>query len=361
MTPSNSYMITNRSDPTSLLDPQKPLPGDNLWWYVSTTQANDPSYGNYKLVSKSASSGAPAAFTDDVVAELQAQASPSLTLFIHGLDSDWARAVSDTAAIGANLAGTGIYGGLVIGFSWPSMGGRDLIDYASGYPQPATAGTARGNIALSVASFGSLMAFVSSVSSQVAGLQVNVVCHSEGNYMLMLGLAATSNAVVDQTVMLAADINNGAFQTPASGLVGTAAAIAAQSASVTVYYSSNDNTLALSEGAFSAELSFPLSTDSGAYHNPAFFGRLGLSGPSYDQGPQAANMFGVDCSAVINQAYVAQLSPSVYPAGTTLHTSYIVIPQVVQDIAATLAGTAPGSVANRTSLLNAGQYFMSAE
>ena len=88
--------------------------------------------------------------------------------------------------------------------------------------------------------------------------------------------------------------------------MGTAAAIAAQSGSVTVCYASNDNTLALSEGAFSAELGFPLSMDSGAHHNPAVFGRLGLSGPSYDQGPQASHMFGVNCSAVVNQAYVAQ-------------------------------------------------------
>lgn len=358
-----SYMITNRRYPTAIIDPQSPLDGNALWWYVSTAQANDPDYQDFQSLSTDAQADAPPKFLSAVVTELQNQhsATPNLTLFIHGLDTDWSRAVSDTATLGANLAGMAGYGGLVIGFSWPSMGELDLVEYADAFPQPATTGTARGNIISSLDSFGSLIAFTQQLAVQVPGLQLNVVCHSEGNYLLMHGLAAHSGAGISQAVMLAADINNGAFQTPAVGLVGSAAAIAAQSNHVTVYYSSNDNTLALSEGAFSAELSFPLSMDTGAYHNPAFFGRLGLAGPSYDQGPQAAHMVGVDCSAVVNQVYVAQLPASVYPAGTALHSAYLYIPQVIQDIAATLSGTAPGSVANRTPLLNAGQYFMSAE
>lgn len=357
-----SYMITNRRDPTAIIDPQSPLDGNTLWWYVATAQANDPDYQDYQSLTSDAQADAPQKFLDAVVTELQNQgsATPSLTLFIHGLNTNWSNAVRDTATLGANLAAKASYGGLVIGFSWPSMGELDLIEYADSFPQPAQSGTARGNVMCSLASFGSLLAFTQQVATQVPGLRLNVVCHSEGNYMLMNGLAANSGASIAETVMLAADINNGAFQTPASDLTGSAAAIAAQSSRVTVYYSSNDNTLALSEGAFSTELSFPLSMDTGAYHNPDFFGRLGLAGPSYDQGPQAPNMASVDCSAVVNQAYVGQLSPKVYPPDVELHSAYLYIPQVIQDIAATLNGTAPDSVANRTPLLNSGQYFMSA-
>ncbi|MFG6461943.1 alpha/beta hydrolase [Roseateles sp. DXS20W] len=361
--PAYSYMITNRRYPTAIIDPQSPLDGNTLWWYVATAQANDPNYEDYQSLTADAQASAPPKFVQAVVTELQNQgsATPSLTLFIHGLNTTWSYAVRDTATLGANLASMAGYDGLVIGFSWPSMGELDLIEYADSFPQPAQSGTARGNVMCSLASFGSLIAFTQQLAAQVPGLQLNVVCHSEGNYLLMNGLAANSGAGITETIMLAADINNGALQTPASGLTGSAAAIAAQSSRVTVYYSSNDNTLALSEGAFSTELSFPLSMDTGAYHNPAFFGRLGLAGPSYDQGPQASNMASVDCSAVVNQVYVGQLSPSVYPAGTVLHSAYLYIPQVIQDIAATLTGTAPGAVANRTPLLNNGQYFMSAE
>jgi len=350
MTASSSYMITNRNDPRSILAPQTPLPGSTLWWYMSPAGPNDGSYKDYVSQSTKASDTAPTSFIGAVEAELRAQKSPSLTIFIHGLDNDWSHSVSDTALIGANLAAQG-YGGLVVGFSWPSMGALDLKDYSNGYPPAAKSGTARGNIALSVASFGSLIAFVNSVMNDVTELTVNFVCHSEGNYMLMLGLASQSGVALNQIVMLAADINDGALQTPASGLVGQGVNIATLSTAVTIYYSSNDTTLALSESSFSAGLL-------GAYHNSAYGGRLGLSGPSYNRGTQASNAYGVDCSAVVNSAYLAGLPSSVVPAGTSLHSSYLYIPQVLQDITATLGGTGPGDVANRTALLSAGSYFM---
>ena len=281
-----SYMITNRRYPTAIIDPQSPLDGNTLWWYVATAEPNDPDYQDYQSLTSDAQASAPPKFIQAVVTELQNQgsATPQLTLFIHGLNTTWSNAVRDTARLGANLASMAGYTGLLIGFSWPSMGELDLVEYADAFPQPVSTGTARGNIMSSLDSFGSLIAFTQQLAAQVPGLQLNVVCHSEGNYLLMNGLAANSGASITETVMLAADINNGAFQTPASGLVGSAAAIAAQSSRVTVYYSSNDNTLALSEGAFSTELSFPLSMDTGAYHNPAFFGRLASPGPATTRG-----------------------------------------------------------------------------
>jgi esterase/lipase superfamily enzyme len=56
-------------------------------------------------------------------------------------------------------------------------------------------------------------------------LAVNVVCHSEGNFMMMKGAQALCDAFLGQVIMLAADINDGAFQVLASGLIGQAAAI----------------------------------------------------------------------------------------------------------------------------------------
>jgi len=347
--PAYSYMITNRKDPTAILELQAPLPGSGLWWYLSTTGPNDQQYGDYSSFSGVPETTAPASWISPLVAELRAQAQPSLTVFIHGLDADWSNAVEFTGLLGQNLAGQG-YRGLVVGFSWPSMGETDGVLYSNGYPPAATPGTVRGNICASVESFGSFIAWTRSLAGQVPGLQVNLVCHSEGNFMLMTGMSGIATAALNQVVMLAADVNDGAFQVPPPPptLVGQAARIAALSNFVTVYYSSNDYTLALCQGVFSCQ------------HNPGFGGRLGLSGPNYDAGPQEPNVIGLDCSAVVNTAYVSRLPAGVVPAGAELHISYFYIPQVLADMAQTLGNTPAGSVANRGKTATANAYVMQA-
>ena len=344
---SYSYMITNRKDPASILELQTPLPGSGLWWYLSTAGPNDMDDRDYASRSGVPETTAPASFATPLVEELQAQSPPSLTVFIHGLDADWANAVKFTGLLGQNLAAQG-YRGLVVGFSWPSMGVIDGLLYSNGYPPTATPGTVRGNICASVGSFASFVAWTQSLASLVSGLQINVVCHSEGNFMLMTGMGgmASGSASLNQVIMLAADVNDGAFLTPTSGQAGQAGRVAALSTFVTVYASSNDDTLALCQGVYS-----PL-------HNPSFGGRLGLGGPNYDAGPQQSNVIGLDCSAVVNTTYVSQLPAGVVPPGSQLHVAYFYIPQVLADMAQTLANTPAGSVANRSKTANANAYVM---
>jgi len=103
----------------------------------------------------------------------------------------------------------------------------------------------------------------------------------------------------------------------------------------TVYWSSHDDVLPYSEGW----------TD---YHNPGFPNRLGLHGPaSFAVGAMVPNAFGLDCSAVVNQT-VMDHTPQV-PPGTYSHTAYFYMPQVLQDMAQTIAGVPPGKVVNRKS------------
>jgi hypothetical protein len=131
--------------------------------------------------------------------------------------------------------------------------------------------------------------------------------------------------------LVAADINNGALlpssNTPSDA--GQGAAIATLSQQVTIYYSAGDDVLPWSKNFLTA------------YHVPSYGDRLGLDGPS-----SYANLLprtcGVDCSAVINDAAI-QLAPQV-PPGTSAHSSYFYIPQVLEDWAQTLAGTAPAAV-----------------
>ena len=91
------------------------------------------------------------------------------------------------------------------------------------------------------------------------------------------------------------------------------------------------------------------------FHNPSYHDRLGLEGPSSyaDLLPRAC---GVDCSAVISKTVIGQI-PQVPPV-TTAHSSYFHIPQVLQDWAQTLQGTAPASVVNRVPVAGTSNAFV---
>jgi|CXWL01.1.fsa_nt_gi hypothetical protein len=103
----NSFMITNRAKPTSDFG-QEPLPGADLWWYLSPNP-NDEDYRRFEPQSSTGPT-APQSFSDAIIAQLRAQESPSLTIFIHGLDCFWVSAVKYTGVLGANLAQAGYEG-----------------------------------------------------------------------------------------------------------------------------------------------------------------------------------------------------------------------------------------------------------
>lgn len=343
---SKSYMITNRQDVngTSPADTQ-PLPGGELWFYLSTTGPNDTNAANYQLTAGAggkASVAPPSDFLACLQADLDATVTDNtaqLVVFIHGLANSFASGVDDTGTLGQGLAQAN-YGGLVIGFSWPSYGLFDsVIDYSG----------VRQNINGSLESFGSLLAMVQTLRAGLAGgvnLRVNLICHSEGNYMLMQGLSyLSSNPLspwqnINNVLMLAADINDAALQVPDGQYVGTGAAISRLSDQVTIYYSFTDPELALSTVTYIE------------YHNPDYPGRLGMEGPfSFEQGALETNTYGVDCNWVVNPANLIWLKlHEIIPWYVLEHSSYIYIPQVLTDMTQTMDGTAPGDVVNRTSL-----------
>jgi hypothetical protein len=145
-------------------------------------------------------------------------------------------------------------------------------------------------------------------------------------------------------LLVAADINNGALlptsNTPPD--TGQGEAIATLSQQVTVYYSPSDDVLPWSKDFLAL------------YHNPSYRDRLGLDGPS-SFATLLPRTYGVDCSAVINDAAI-QVIPQV-PPGTSAHSSYFYIPQVLQDWAQTLAGTAPSNVINRAPVAGTSNAF----
>ena len=251
----------------------------------------------------------------------------------------------DLSVVGAGLQQYASYRGLVVSFDWPSFTELDSdLHYSSlpySFPPTHTSGTIRGNINGSGAAFVNLLGVLQQIQQSLlpAALQLNVVCHSEGNYMLMVAasLVAGSTPMFGETLLVAADINNGALQSSGpSPHTGQGLPISALSKRVTIYYSAHDDVLPKSK-----DLLFP-------FHNPSYYHRLGLEGPySFAAGSLPANTWGIDCSEVITESVITTI-PQV-PHGTTSHSAYFFIPQVLSDWAATLSGADQKAVPNRTA------------
>ena len=224
---------------------------------------------------------------------------PQLTIYIHGLEVTFGNAVQEMASLGSNLAQSGPYSGLVIGFSWPS-GDVDALNYATTWPAQggASGTTVRDNIVNSVQAFITLLQVLQNL---VPNLSINIICHSEGNYMLMRGMAKLSGVSINQVIMLAADISNAALQLAAANNGGiNGQAISTLSNNVTVYSSIYDEDVLYSNLGY---LNF---------HNKQFPLRLGQTGVySYLAvgGVPAlpGNVAGVDCSAVVNDGNIINL------------------------------------------------------
>lgn len=346
MASDQSFMVTNRAHPTGITG-QEPLPDGELWWY-SAPEADEADEHAFVKAEATATTGAPPAFEEAVLEKLRAQSEPSLTVFIHGLDCFWTSAVKYTAVLAKGLASAN-YPGLVIGFSWPSNGADDLLHYASAYPQPADTETVRGRIVSSVASMGNLFSWLEHLVTLLPTLQVNVVCHSEGNYGLVQALETARTGLFTHTLLLAADIDAGAFQ----AVGGDAAGVSASSQDVTVYFGNNDPILAFSVGAFSSKLALP---GTGAFHHPTFGARLGAHGPAYVSGAQLANLNSVDCTELLNDTYIEGLDLPETLTGNGLHDAYLFVPRILADMAATLTG----GTTNRTPLAYPGAFALPA-
>ena len=159
--------------------------------------------------------------------------------------------------------------------------------------------------------------------------------------MALLGLLDPAPFKFDSIVLLAADVNNAVFQSvPAyPSYSGLGASLVQSARSVTVYFSNTDDTLLLASYAYETD-----------YHNPAFAGRLGVTGPAYALGDTISQtVFSVDCSGVVNVFNLGELkSTKSVPSDTSLHTCYLYAPQILADITAVLADTNQADIPGRS-------------
>lgn len=325
----NSYIITNRNDPYTLFpDSQSyvvPLPAGEL--YFSTSPYTYDQYSeDYSWVTQD-SSDFINALTTDLSKTIDSNGHANLAVYIHGLGNTYDDAISATANFGMGLAVTGDYNGLVIGFSWPSY--SELVAgessyYATSYPPQNTSGTIRDNINGSVLSFYNMIQMLLNLGTKAQPLNLSLLSHSEGNYMLMLGMLALQqegfSGSINNAIMMAADISAAMLQQQQYG-----EAITKFCDQVTVYYSGCDDVLGYSDYYFFN------------FHDQQYPTRLGLIGPyAYPQAkPVPETVVGIDCSQVtVNLGLI-----------TDVHSSYMSLSPVLVDIASVLnASTNSGRV-----------------
>jgi hypothetical protein len=319
---SYSYMITNRAKPfaTSRADIVPTAPGTLAFFTAPGAYQSQNPMANYVEVTQDV-------FLERLKADLaKATGSGSLHLgvYVHGLGNYLTDAMTETAQFGCNLAVTGGYPGLLIGFSWPSYG-----VFESGYyyategppPPPLTpqrSGTIRDNILGSRSSFAAMVKLLEDqvIAGSRTPVELSFLTHSEGNYMLMVGMNTVDPVPhVQHCLMLAADISSVSLQQGEQGQ-----AIADACANVTVYYSGADETIASSDYEFFQ------------YHRQDYSTRLGLVGPHYlpDPAPLSVNVTGVDCSRVTQY-------PAVFSI-VDVHSSYLSIAQILTDQTQTMLG-----------------------
>jgi hypothetical protein len=342
----NSYLITNRKYPAQHKDAHiYPLSAGLLYFYLAPNQYNS-NYNDYQLVNAMPTKTVPTMFAQQIEKDLKiaiAKGCPQITVYVHGLANYFSDTCQELGIYGANLLKRG-YKGLVIAFDWPSYGDVGSWEHYGSlpysFPPKATSGTIRDNINGSIQSFITMLSLLSGICRKY-NAKLNFMCHSEGNYMLMLAMnhvTFTPTAFMNQVLLLGADINVGALQTRGqSPWSGQLADLNPYAVATTVYWSSHDDALPMSEGWTN-------------YHNPQYPNRLGLHGPSsFQSGAMIPIAYGLDCSLVANRTVMNKAG---VPSSVSVHSSYFYIPQVLQDIAQTLNGVPPARVTNR---VNAGK------
>jgi esterase/lipase superfamily enzyme len=319
----NSYFITNRNDPTTIwVDSASVVVPGPLSYYLSNTPYDQTS-DDYSPIDWSS-------FLSDLETDLastvDANGNANLCVYIHGLGNPFDTAITETAAFGSALASPGGFSGLLIGFDWPSYGTAvsALASYYAStqinWPVVNTSGTIRDNINGSIDSFVTVIQDLLAIQINNKPINLSIITHSEGNYMLLMGMLGLKQAGVasgiNNAIMLAADISAAVFH---SGQFGNA--ITEICNEVTVYYSGADADVNYSDYDFFA------------YHNQVYPSRLGLIGPFAYPSATAipGSVIGIDCSQVTIDLGLI----------TNVHSSYRSLPQTLADMSSILNATSP--------------------
>ena len=218
-----------------------------------------------------------------------------VTLLVHGFNEDFAGTVGLYQKVCDSLfAGPGSLG-LCVLYDWPSLG--SVLGYE---PDRATARKCADDLTDILSE---LYDWLIAKQKQTIGhpqnackAKVSLIAHSMGNYLLQKAMAAAWTranqpllvSLINQLVMVAADVDNDLFDAGASDN-GDGEAIANFTYRVTALYSGRDAVLGASRPDSSTSRHLPPRPQPGLAHRP----------PLVDSPPATDNVWDFDCSTLI--------------------------------------------------------------
>jgi esterase/lipase superfamily enzyme len=277
------WMISNRALEQGVPGSAR---GPLTYWVSDAVPLND--FGNWQQVSANAFQTLLAGAADQFPALDHAnnEQQSHVTFFIHGYNNGWQDAAQRYQQLCADLySGSGSLG-LCVSFDWPSQG--SVLGYL---PDRAQARDCAGDLAdIFSRLYDSLL-----IKQQAAianpddacKTKVSVISHSMGNYLVQKALASAWTrknqpllaSLINQLVMVAADVDNDLFD-PGASDASDGNAVANLTYRITALYSGRDAVLGASAGL-------------------KHFGtrRLGRSGLATNPPANADNIWEVDCSS----------------------------------------------------------------
>ncbi len=319
------WMISDRSLPAK--GPKTPANfgddrGDLTFWTADTGPVTDPSkWANVtRAVFQKRLITAAGTFPDLDPATQNSEDQHHVAFFIHGFNNKWSQEAARYQKICDSLFTEPGSLGECIMYDWPSLGN------ALGYlPDREHARDCAGDLADVLSSLYEYMR-----AQQMAGAEdpanackakVSILAHSMGNYLLEKAMALVWTrknqpllmSLVNQLLMIAADVDNDLFKSGETVQQSDGDAIANLTYRVTALYSGKDPVLGLSAGL-------------------KHFGkrRLGRSGIDHDF-PVPDNVWDVDCSRFFISETVQN-----FPFG--VHSAYFEVPTTIKLIRELLRG-----------------------
>jgi esterase/lipase superfamily enzyme len=329
------WMISNRSLPAKA--PKTPADfgddrGDLTFWTADTAPVTDATrwVRVTRAVFQKRLIAAAGAFRDIDPSAHNIEDQQHVTFFIHGYNNKWSeeaaryQGICDSFFTGASSLGECVM------FDWPSLGN------ALGYlPDREHARDCANDLADVLSALYEYMRdqqiATAADASNACKAKISILAHSMGNYLLQKSMAVVWTrknqpllmSLVNQLLMIAADVDNDLFKSGETVQQSDGDAIANLTYRVTALYSGKDPVLGLSAGL-------------------KHFGkrRLGRSGIDHDF-PVSDNVWDIDCSRFFTSDTVKN-----YPQG--VHSAYFEEPDTVKLIRELLRGV------DRTVLVNEG-------
>jgi esterase/lipase superfamily enzyme len=247
---------------------------------------------------------------------------PHVTFFVHGFNVSWAASSASYLNLCKRLFSGDEGLGICVSFDWPSYG--NVLGY---YPDRAHARACADDLTTVLSSLYDYL-----LVKQAAGIKntdnackakVSMIAHSMGNYVLQKAMTAAWTrknqpllaSLVNQLIMVAADVDNDIFDAGASDN-GDGQAIVNLTYRITGLYSGKDAVLGLSAGM--------------KHFGTRRLGRSGLANrpPLVTQLPATDNVWDVDCSSFF--------APSV--SGQDIHGAYFVTDGTIELMRQILRG-----------------------